>query len=204
MNRRPVFLPRVLFFAGGLAVLWLTFANTRPPGFILGEGTDTDFSVERALADVTEISRYPRPMGSSEILRVRNYLIERLKGLNLAPELQEETVPDYFDVVPDSDRAARAVSTTSSTVLGTRLFQFPAMPVPQNLQLCSSPDSQNSHRSPTRIDRQVPFRAATADIGRPRDVLASYQAGRGASLAGYTQPCRLSQICSPSPALIRK
>lgn len=105
MNRRSAFLPRALFLAGGLLVLWMTFVKTGPPGSISGEGRDGDFSVERVMADVTEISRNPRSMGSSEILRVRNFLIERLEKMNLTHVLQEETVPDYFDVVPDSDRA---------------------------------------------------------------------------------------------------
>ena len=105
MNRRSAFLSRAFFLAGGLLVLWMTFVRTGPPDSISGEGKDGDGSVERIMADVKEITRKPRPMGSPEINRVRNYLIDRLEKMKISPNLQEETVPDYFDVVPDSDRA---------------------------------------------------------------------------------------------------
>ena len=60
------------------------------------------------MTDVLEICREPRPMGSSEIRRVRTYLISRWKGMGFSPVLQEESVPDYFDVVPGPGEVAMA------------------------------------------------------------------------------------------------
>jgi hypothetical protein len=55
-----------------------------------------EFSVERAMHHVTEIARVPHPIGSEASVRVRDYLVDQLSSLDLDPELQSVTVPDYF------------------------------------------------------------------------------------------------------------
>lgn len=53
-------------------------------------------SVERALEHVELIAQEPHVMGTPEIERVREYLIETLTGVGLEPETLTVETPDYF------------------------------------------------------------------------------------------------------------
>jgi len=53
-------------------------------------------SVERALEHVEFIAQEPHVMGTPEIERVREYLIETLTGVGLEPETLTVETPDYF------------------------------------------------------------------------------------------------------------
>jgi hypothetical protein len=55
-----------------------------------------DFSAERAFEHIKTISLNPHPIGSYEIERVRNYIINEITSLGIAVKVQEATVPDYF------------------------------------------------------------------------------------------------------------
>lgn len=62
-------------------------------------GDDPDaISVERALEHVDFIAREPHVMGTPEIERVREYLIETLTETGLEPEKLTIEAPDYFGV----------------------------------------------------------------------------------------------------------
>ena len=68
---------------------------------ILAPGAPTEddpggVSVERALAHVEFIAQEPHVMGTPEIERVREYLIETLTGVGLEPETLTVETPDYF------------------------------------------------------------------------------------------------------------
>ena len=108
MDRRSDIPARILFWLGVLFVAWSCIGKTRPPRLPSGKTSPAEFSVERAMTDLLEITRAPRPMGSSEIRRVRDYLIGRWKGMGFSPVAQEESVPDYFDVDPGSDEVTMA------------------------------------------------------------------------------------------------
>jgi len=53
-------------------------------------------SVERALEHIEFIAQEPHVMGTPEIERVREYLIETLTGVGLEPETLTVETPDYF------------------------------------------------------------------------------------------------------------
>lgn len=53
-------------------------------------------SVERALEHVEFVAQEPHVMGTPEIERVREYLIETLTGVGLEPETLTVETPDYF------------------------------------------------------------------------------------------------------------
>lgn len=55
-----------------------------------------DFSAERAFTHIEAISFNPHPIGSNEIERVRNYIINEITGLGITAEIQTTTVPDYY------------------------------------------------------------------------------------------------------------
>ena len=52
---------------------------------------DTEFSSGRALAELVQVARAPRPTGSPESERVRDYLLGRFRSLGLDAEVQSST-----------------------------------------------------------------------------------------------------------------
>lgn len=70
--------------------------STRP---VTPHGTDaapTDFSAARALRHVEAIARAPHPMGSTEIERVRAYLVTVAEALDLQVDLQSVPARDFY------------------------------------------------------------------------------------------------------------
>jgi Peptidase family M28 len=61
---------------GGLAIF-----GTRPPRGVGHDASETVFSAERAMTHLAHIASHPHPIGSEEGVRVREYLVEQLRGL---------------------------------------------------------------------------------------------------------------------------
>ena len=93
--------PVTLVLLIGLAAL--TSSSTGLPRPVPANAGDEVFSSARAMSLLIEIARRPRPSGSPEHARVREYLVERLRGLGLEPEVQT-TVSAIQG--PDAIRAA--------------------------------------------------------------------------------------------------
>ncbi len=78
----------------------------------------SQFSVDRAMADVGVLATEPHPMGTAAIDEVRRAIIERLSDLGLEPDSQRIDVPDYFGsgagTVPVINLAARIPGTAST------------------------------------------------------------------------------------------
>jgi len=72
------------------ALAWAVLAST-PPCPVHANAPATAFSADRAFIDLAAISRAPRPVGSSENARVRDYLARRLRTLDA--EVREQTTP---------------------------------------------------------------------------------------------------------------
>lgn len=72
-----------------LCAVWAHLAS-RPP--VAPPATQAiaaqEFSAARALQHVQQIAQKPHPIGSPELLRVRQYLLQQLQGLGLQPQLQ--------------------------------------------------------------------------------------------------------------------
>lgn len=80
----------VLILAVAVALGWAALASLPPAA----RGTDAPaahFSAGRAFADVVEISRAPRPVGSAGNARARAYLAARLRSLGA--DVSEQAVP---------------------------------------------------------------------------------------------------------------
>jgi hypothetical protein len=71
-----------------IALAWTASIRTGVPQPLPADGPDTAFSAARASDVLEEIARGPRPVGSPEHARVRDYLIEELRALGLEPEVQ--------------------------------------------------------------------------------------------------------------------
>jgi hypothetical protein len=74
-----------------VATAWGASAQRWLPNPAPGNHPDTAFSSARALSQLSEIARLPRPMGSPEHARVREHLVQRLRALGLEPEIQTVT-----------------------------------------------------------------------------------------------------------------
>jgi hypothetical protein len=71
--------------AAGLLLAWLA-TRTPPPAPV--DHPARAFSAMRAMEDVEAIARRPRPVGSAEHARVRDYLVARLRGMRLATQVR--------------------------------------------------------------------------------------------------------------------
>jgi len=74
-----------------LVTSWLTSSYRALPSPRPANAPDTAFSSARAMAHLVEIARRPHPPGSPAHAQVRGYLMERLRGLGLEPEVQATT-----------------------------------------------------------------------------------------------------------------
>lgn len=76
----------ILLLGVALAVLANRLPTPVPEG-----APATQFSAERAMKDVRVIARRTHPTGSAEIEETRRYLMERMAGLGLAPQIHTQT-----------------------------------------------------------------------------------------------------------------
>ena len=75
-----------IFAAAGLA--WFAIIAQGPPEALPAEAATDVFSSGRAMQHVERIAVEPHPMGSSQAVKVRDYLKITLEGLGLSPEEQ--------------------------------------------------------------------------------------------------------------------
>ncbi|EJL33649.1 putative aminopeptidase [Caulobacter sp. AP07] len=87
-------------------LLGLAIANLalRTPAPLPANAPADQFSAGRAMADVRAIGRKPHPIGSAEIVRVRDHLLTRISGLGL------EVLVRPGEGVRDAAKGSRAVS----------------------------------------------------------------------------------------------
>jgi hypothetical protein len=82
--------------AAGLALVALTAALSlwlaRPPRPLPAAAAAHRFAAGRALVDVRELARQPRPPGSAGHRAARDYLLDRMAALELAPRVHETIV----------------------------------------------------------------------------------------------------------------
>ncbi len=80
-----------------LILLWLAVIISagllldRPPAPVPASAPLSEFSAERALTYLNDFAQKPHPIGTPEHDRVRDYLVEQIKILGLAPEIQRTT-----------------------------------------------------------------------------------------------------------------
>ena len=79
-----------LIFLAALAAAAVLLVQ--PPRAVPAGAPEGEFSSGRAMRHVREIARSPHPTGSAEIERVRGYVMEELRRLGAAPEIQAAEV----------------------------------------------------------------------------------------------------------------
>lgn len=93
----------VLFVASGV----LGVRSLAPPAPKPASAPAAEFSAERARETVAAIAQRPRPVGSAEHDRVRDWLVERLRGLGVEPQVQTAVAISGNEVVTVSNVLAR-------------------------------------------------------------------------------------------------
>lgn len=88
MNRRIIF--PILAFCLLSAVVYLTISLISPPKPLPADVPATEFSADRAMADLAIIGNEPRPMGESPArAAARDYLLDEIRALGLEPQIQD-------------------------------------------------------------------------------------------------------------------
>ena len=85
MNRQYGFLS----FLAVIGLIYLSFYTLMPREGTPASIPETEFSTERALLHLREITREPHMNGSPANNRVKDYLVEQLEKLGLDPQIQE-------------------------------------------------------------------------------------------------------------------
>lgn len=86
--RPPATLRLALVIAALAALAALALLAARPTAPLGPDAPPAQFAAARAMPHLEQIAARPHPVGSSENARVRAYLVEQLRALGLAPQLQ--------------------------------------------------------------------------------------------------------------------
>jgi hypothetical protein len=89
-------------FALLILIAFLAIRSIEPPTAVDEHAPAPEFSSGRAMRDVREIAKKPHPLGSAENVRVREYLVGRLRELGTNPEVQTATVARHSPFGPDT------------------------------------------------------------------------------------------------------
>jgi Peptidase family M28 len=100
--RRSSYLAGPITFALLILIAFLAIRSNEPPAAVDENAPPAEFSAGRAMRDVREISKKPHPLGSAENVRVREYLVGRLRELGTNPEVQTATVARHSPFGPDT------------------------------------------------------------------------------------------------------
>ena len=83
---------RLTTAAALLVLAFLAIAyGTHTPSPVPASAPPSEFSAERAMAHVQQISQRPHPSGSADHARVREYVMTELRALGLTPAIQDVT-----------------------------------------------------------------------------------------------------------------
>lgn len=102
---------------------FLAIRECQPPPVVDASAPAADFSAERALRHVEEISRRPHPAGSQEHTRVREYILQELAMLGLSAEVQEtEVISPIRSGITQAGRMKNVVAKLEGTGEGKALL----------------------------------------------------------------------------------
>jgi hypothetical protein len=76
----------------------LALRSLVPPVALPATAALSVFSADRAADHLKAIAREPHPTGSTENVRVRNYIVEQLKSLGLEPQVQKAVSSTTWDI----------------------------------------------------------------------------------------------------------
>ncbi len=102
-----------------LVFIYISFSSLMPKEGTPASVPETEFSTERALVHLKEISKAPHYIGTDEHRRVREYLLRELTQLGLQPHIQEGFVmnPTWKSLDKSKNIIARLEGTDTSKAL---------------------------------------------------------------------------------------
>ena len=83
-----------LLLAAIFGAIVLAVIATTPPAPLAADVSPTVFSAARAMSDIRQIARAPRPTGSAEQARVRRFLLARLRATGLRADIAAGPLSD--------------------------------------------------------------------------------------------------------------
>ncbi len=130
--RHSSYLAGPITFALLILIAFLAIRSIEPPHAVDENAPATEFSAARAMRDVREIAKKPHPLGSAENVRVREYLVARLRELGANPEVQTSFVARHSPFGPDTwavvNNIVAKVSGTQSTGAVMMVAHYDSVP----------------------------------------------------------------------------
>ncbi|HEX8474827.1 MAG TPA: M20/M25/M40 family metallo-hydrolase [Pyrinomonadaceae bacterium] len=106
----------VLFIA---TLAYLSIARLQPPDTVPADAPSGEFSSARAVKHLRAIAQKPRPVGTLEHARVRQYILDELTALGVAAEVQQTTAVSEWNPRGNRPVAAGIVHNIVARVPGT-------------------------------------------------------------------------------------
>ncbi len=174
---------RYLALLGCIAAGFILFyASVRTPAPAPASAPASAFSASRAMADVTAMAPVPHPIGSPENHKVRDYLVQRMTALGLAPRIQR-TVSVNPEIGPVGSFVAAAPVENVIGVLAGRDPALPALALTAHYD--SVPGSPGAADDIASVSTILEIMRALKTGGTPaRDVVVVFTDGEEAGLLG--------------------
>ena len=112
---------RLLIFAIllGLLTLFISFSQFSGPSKEEMGGTEKDFSSDRALDYLKEVTKVPHPMGSPANKKVRDYIVKYFQDIDVPVEIQSKPVKDIRDEKYAAELGVETVENIIAKIPGT-------------------------------------------------------------------------------------
>ena len=122
----------VLSFFLIIGVIFYSFYSLMPSDNSGSTVPDSEFSIDRALIPLKEISKAPHYLGSIEHERVRFYLISQLKSMGL--QVEEQTGFVLQEELKSLDKPKNIIGRIKGATDGKALLYCRIMTVPKYIQ----------------------------------------------------------------------
>lgn len=91
VSSKPNHVVAAITFLVTALLVFVSFYQITPPDVVPSSAPPTEFSSARAMQHLEVIAQKPRPMGSLEHAKERDYLLQQLTAMGLSPEVQKTT-----------------------------------------------------------------------------------------------------------------
>lgn len=176
----------LIFFVTLAAAVALAVIGTTPPGPVGVDAPANAFSAGRAMTDVRRIASRPHPSGSSELVALRRYLLDRLNETGLSVRLQQGTFPPEAVGVLNNrsgDRGAQIPLVNIIATLPGNDRDLPAVLLMAHYDsVFGSPAAADDGAGVASVLETL--RALSHETGRRRDVLVVLTDGEESGLNG--------------------
>ncbi|WP_276978269.1 M28 family peptidase [Flavobacterium filum] len=111
-----------------LLIIWFIFYRMMPSDYSKGNVPLSEFSTERALKHIEEVSKEPHYVGSPYHQNVINYLESELKKLGLSPQIQKSTILSKWNNLVETQNIVAKIKGFDSSKSLLLLTHFDSAP----------------------------------------------------------------------------